>query len=107
MQEAVTAKEVQLTSYDDNVVHVKSGSGNNKKNNNNNRNRNCTLDPNDPCPIHGGSHKWCQCFDNKFSKNYCVPKGYVQERKKIIIGMHQEKWVQGSHSSGTISTSPS
>ena len=35
MQEAVSAKEVQLTSYDDNVVHDKSGSGNNKKSNNN------------------------------------------------------------------------
>ena len=35
MQESVTAKKVQLTSYDDNVVHDKSGSGNNKKSNNN------------------------------------------------------------------------
>ena len=36
MQESVTAKEVQLTTSDDNVVHNKSGSGNNKKSNNNN-----------------------------------------------------------------------
>jgi hypothetical protein len=34
MQKSVTAKEVQLTSYDDNVVHNKSGSGNNKNKNN-------------------------------------------------------------------------
>ena len=40
MQEAVTAKEVQLTSYDDNVVHNKSGSGNNQNKNNNKDNKN-------------------------------------------------------------------
>ena len=38
MQESVTAKEVQLTTSDDNVVHNKSGSGNNKNKNNENKN---------------------------------------------------------------------
>ena len=39
------------------------------------------LSPEDPCPIHGGSHKWKECFDNKFGNNYRPPRGYIEEKR--------------------------
>jgi hypothetical protein len=32
-----------------------------------------TLQPDDPCPIHNGSHKWNDCFDNKHGPNFRPP----------------------------------
>jgi hypothetical protein len=38
--------------------------------NHNKSNSNGRLQDNDPCPIHGGSHKWIDCHDNKRGRNY-------------------------------------
>jgi hypothetical protein len=48
----------------------------NLKRNSNNRSRNQSstsksrLQDDDPCPIHGGGHKWIDCHDNKRGRNF-------------------------------------
>jgi hypothetical protein len=53
---------------------------NNRNSNNNNNpssngNRNGSkLKADDPCPLHNGSHKWNECFDNKNGPNFRPPR---------------------------------
>jgi hypothetical protein len=79
---------------------------NHKNNNNNNRNSNSSngnrnsnkIKADDPCPLHNGTHKWNECFDNKNGPNFRPPRS--NQRRNGGDNHHQDQHTPSGGNNG-------